>query len=64
MSRVSMCITGLHSVISYNFYDNKNKFELREHNLMKLTRSKFNEMIPDEIDALYEEQFIAISNTS
>ena len=50
-----MCITGLHSVISYNFYDNKNKFELREHNLMKLTRSKFNEMIPDEIDALYEE---------
>ena len=25
---------------------------------MKLTRSKFNEMIPDEIDALYEEQFI------
>lgn len=25
---------------------------------MKLTRAKFNEMIPDEIDALYEEWFI------
>ena len=39
-------------------------FELREHNLMKLTRSKFNGMIPDEIDALYEEQFITISKMS
>ena len=30
----------------------------RENNLMKLTRAKFNEMIPDEIDALYEGWFI------
>ena len=27
---------------------------------MKLTRSKFNEMIPDEIDALYEEKFTKV----
>ena len=43
-----------------NIFSPKNNFELRENNLMKLTRSKFNEMIPDEIDALYEEKFILV----
>ena len=30
----------------------------RENNLMKLSRTKFNEMIPDEINVLYEGWFI------
>ena len=44
------------SIWLLNQFDAENiNVHYREHNLMKLTRSKFNEMIPDEIDALYEE---------
>ena len=31
--------------------------DYKENNLMKLTRAKFNQMIPNEIDALYEAWF-------
>lgn len=45
--RISMWLLNQFDAAKINVY-------YRENNLMKLTRSKFNEMIPDEIDALYE----------
>ena len=48
---------NVHYRFLYSEFSQKIILSLRENNLMKLTRSKFNEMIPDEIDALYEEKF-------